>query len=46
MRVFENSVLRKIFGPEKAEENCIMRSFTISTLHQILSNNKIKKYEM
>jgi hypothetical protein len=37
--VFENRVLRKIFGPKGEEvmeggENCIMRSFMICTLDQ------------
>jgi hypothetical protein len=37
----ENRVLRRIFGPKRQEvieagENCIMRSLTICTLHQIL----------
>jgi hypothetical protein len=39
--VFENRVLRRIFGPKRdggqeAEENYIMRSSVICTLHQIL----------
>jgi len=39
LRVFENRVLRRIFGPKKwweAGEDCIMRSFVTCTLHQIL----------
>jgi hypothetical protein len=40
LRVFENRVLRRIYGPKtkwwNAGENCIMRSFTTYTLHQIL----------
>jgi hypothetical protein len=32
---FKNSVLRKIFGHE-AGENCLMRSFIISTFYQML----------
>jgi hypothetical protein len=37
--VFENRVLRRIFGPKREEmagENCIMRSFITCTLHHIL----------
>jgi hypothetical protein len=39
--VFENRVLRRIFGPKRDEvtgngENCIMKSFMICTLHQVL----------
>jgi hypothetical protein len=34
LRVFENRVLRGIFGP-KRDENCIMRSFITCTLRQI-----------
>jgi hypothetical protein len=41
LRVFENRVLRRIFGPERVEitgngENCTMGSFIICTHHQIL----------
>jgi hypothetical protein len=40
LRLFENRVLRRIFGPKRDEvqasgENCIMRSFTICTLRQV-----------
>jgi hypothetical protein len=40
LRVFENRVLRRIFGPKRNElikgwENCIMRSFITSTLRQV-----------
>jgi hypothetical protein len=42
LRVFENRVLRRIFGPKRDELmgewrklNCTMRSFVICTLHQI-----------
>jgi hypothetical protein len=39
LRVFENRVLRKIFGPTRVEdtggENCITRSFIICTLLQV-----------
>jgi hypothetical protein len=39
LRVFENRVLRRIFGPKREEvtrgwKNCIMRSFKNCTLHQ------------
>jgi hypothetical protein len=42
LRVFENSVLRRIFGPKRDEvtgkkrENVIMRSFMIYIAHPIL----------
>jgi hypothetical protein len=37
LRVFENRMLRRIFGPRRETgEHCIMRSFIICTLHQIL----------
>jgi hypothetical protein len=41
LRMFENRVFRRIFGPKgmklrKAEGNCIMRSSVVCTLHQIL----------
>jgi len=41
LRVNENRVLRKIFGPKRdnvqgSGENYIMRSFMICTSHQIL----------
>jgi hypothetical protein len=40
VRVLENKVLRKIFGPEEEEiitsQNCIMRSFTICMSYQTL----------
>jgi hypothetical protein len=37
LRVFENKVLRRIFGPKRHEVtgNCIMRSFVICTLRQV-----------
>jgi hypothetical protein len=40
LRVFENRVLRRIFGPTRNEvrevgENCIMRSFITCTLRQV-----------
>jgi hypothetical protein len=39
VRVFENRVLRRIFGPKGDEvtvgENCIMRSFITYTLRQV-----------
>jgi len=46
LKVLENRVLRRIFGAKtdevtggrgEARENCIMRTFTILTPHQILS---------
>jgi hypothetical protein len=39
LREFENRVLRRMFGPKREEvagEECIMRSFVMSTLHHIL----------
>jgi hypothetical protein len=41
LRVFENRVLRKTFGPKRGEvigsgENYIMRSLMICTPHQVL----------
>jgi hypothetical protein len=41
LRVFENRVLRRIFGPKRDKEkgtgeNYIMRSLIICTSHQIL----------
>jgi hypothetical protein len=40
LRVFENRVLRRIFGPKRDEvtvngENCITKSFMICTLRQV-----------
>jgi hypothetical protein len=40
LRVLENRVLRKIFGPKRDEvmeggESCITRSFMIGTLRQV-----------
>jgi hypothetical protein len=39
LRVFENRVLMRIFGPKRDDvtggENCIMRSFVIYTLCQV-----------
>jgi hypothetical protein len=38
LRVFENRVLRRIFGPKgESGENCIIRSFVICTLRQVKS---------
>jgi len=41
LRVFENRVLRRIFGPKRVEgigngENNVMRSLVLCTLHPIL----------
>jgi hypothetical protein len=49
--VFENRVLRGIFGPKRDEvtgsaENYITRSLIICTPHQILFGNQIQKTEM
>jgi hypothetical protein len=51
MRVFENRVLREIFGPKNKGvigdgEDYKMRSFTICTAHPIFSGVHIKKNEM
>jgi hypothetical protein len=40
LRVFENNVLRRIFGPKRDEvrgewRNCITKSFMICTLRQV-----------
>jgi hypothetical protein len=40
LRVVENRVLRKVFGPKRDEvsgegENCVTRSFVICTFHQV-----------
>jgi hypothetical protein len=39
LSVFENRVLRRVFGPKSDEqevgENCIMRSFITCTPHQV-----------
>jgi len=41
LRVFDDKVLRRIFGPKRQEEtggweNCTVKSFIIYTFHQIL----------
>jgi hypothetical protein len=36
LRVSENRVLRRIFGPKRGGENYIIRSLMIYTAHQIL----------
>jgi hypothetical protein len=44
--VFENRVLRRIFGPKREAvtgEDCIMRSFITCTLHQILFRIKSRR---
>jgi hypothetical protein len=46
--VFENRVLRRIFGPKKEEvagEHCIMRSYITCILHQI-ETDQVKENEM
>jgi hypothetical protein len=45
LRVFENRVLRRIFGPRR-EENCVMRSFLTCTVHKYNKNDKLKEDEM
>jgi hypothetical protein len=50
LRVFENRVLRRIFGPKRDEvtENYIMRRFMICTAHHMLlwwSNQNIEMGE-
>jgi invasion protein IalB len=50
--VFENRVLRKMFGPEGDEvtgdweKNCIMRNSIVCTLHQILLGDQVKENVM
>ena len=51
MRVFENRVLSRIFGPKRDEvrgngENYIMRSLVICILTQYCAGGKIEKNEM
>ena len=51
MRVFENRVLRKIFGPKRDEvtgdwRNYILRSLMICTAHPMCSGDQIEKNEM
>jgi hypothetical protein len=46
LRVFENRMLRRIFGPKRVEhsrngEDCIMRSFMIAKLTKYYSRDKI-----
>jgi hypothetical protein len=37
LKVYENKVLRRIFGPKReAEEVCIISRFITCTLHEIL----------
>jgi len=36
LRVFENGMLRRIFGPKRDEVNYIMRNLMIITTYQIL----------
>jgi hypothetical protein len=49
--VFENRVLRRIFGPKRDEvtengETFIMRSLIICTPHQIVFSDQIEKNEI
>jgi len=51
LRVFENRVLRRIFGPKADEvtgsgEDYITRSFMICTAHQMQRGDQIEKNEM
>jgi hypothetical protein len=51
LKVFENRVLRRVFGPKRDEvtgngENYIMRSLMICILTQYCAGGKIKKNEM
>jgi len=51
LRVFENRVLRIIFGPKREEEgeageNYIMNSFTIVLFTKYCYSDQIKEYEM
>jgi hypothetical protein len=51
LRVLENRVLRRVFGPKRDEvrgngENYIMRSFMISTAHPKFLLHKIGNHEM
>jgi hypothetical protein len=50
-RVFENKVLRSIFGPKRDEDigcwrNSIMRSFITCTLRQVKLDAEVKEDEM
>jgi hypothetical protein len=50
LKVFQNLLLRRIFGPKNGSdgssgENCILRSFIICTLHKImLGKNRSLRY--
>jgi hypothetical protein len=51
LKVFENRVLRKVFGPKRDEvtgngENYIIRSLMICTPYQYCAGGKIEKNEM
>jgi hypothetical protein len=51
LKVFENRVLRRIFGPKRDEvtggrENCIMRSFITCTFLQVRIIRMIKSRRM
>jgi hypothetical protein len=48
LRVFENRVLRRIFGPKRDEvtgewRNCITKSFVICTLRQVIRIIKLRR---
>jgi hypothetical protein len=51
LRVFENKVLRRIFGPKRDEvtgkwRRLLTRSFMLCTPHQYHSGDQVKKTEM
>jgi hypothetical protein len=51
LTVFENSVLRRIFGPKREVvegdwKNYVMKSFMLCTAHQNFSGDTIEKNEM
>jgi hypothetical protein len=51
LRVFENRVLRRIFGPKRDKvtgggENCIMRSFITCACAKYNSNDQVKDDDM